>query len=85
MVYNACKGDDFEGTITVHAVCEEWQTPAYWCEILAEDFGVDVKYEGEGLPSLARIVMLALLRRKVQRKGTTLEERAQLHKWQRGK
>ena len=84
LVYSSCAGDAFEGTITVHALPEEWETLAHWCEAL-EDHGVQIEYQGEGLPSLTRRVMLALLRRKVARKGTSQEERQELHKRQKGK
>ena len=84
LCYTACAGDNFQGTITVHALPEEWKTLAQWCEAL-EDEGIQIEYQGEGLPSLTRKVMLALLRRKVARKGTSLEERQELHRRQKGK
>ena len=80
-MYHACAADPFEGTITAHCLPEEWVVLTEWCEALTEE-GIEISYNGEGLPSLTRRVMLLLLKRKVARKSTTLEERQQLHKRQ---
>ena len=63
LIYNSCVADDFQGTITVHSVPEEWSVLLQWCEKL-RDMGVDVSYEGEGLPSLTKKVWLAIMKRK---------------------
>ena len=41
LVYQACAGDPFEGTITVHALPEEWVNLVQWCEALAEE-GIEI-------------------------------------------
>ena len=85
LVYHACAADEFKGTIYIHQLNEDWGNLKEWCEALREKEGIDITYQGEGLPSLTRKVMLALLRRKVQRRATTIEERQELHKKQKGK
>ena len=83
-MYHACAADEFKGNIYIHQLSEDWGNLREWCEALREE-GIDITYQGEGLPSLTRKVMLALQRRKVQRRATTLEERIELQKRQGGK
>ena len=58
LVIHACAADEFKGTIYIHQLNEDWGNLKEWCEALREKEGIDITYQGEGLPSLSRKVML---------------------------
>ena len=69
LVYHSCAADEFSGTITVHTLRLEWRSLQEWCAAL------QIEYEGEGLPSLTRKVIL-FFTEKESREKTNITRRA---------